>query len=347
ASEVPDVVRHAQLVEQDDHAVAALALPLDEAIVPVPECAAEPNALLQRDVGPRHPGRELEDRAVVAALAVVLDLQRHLQARALAEPAQRHIQDGRRRDRARDGQLAARIQQRDREVVIQDRIGAYAQAAYEGHAIPPPRGSSAISSSLPVRPTRSTTNSNGYARATPTSARRLPAARWSGGLLLSSQRTKNASCGLAPAKAPRCQSASSRLVRARVSLLRVYTSFGSNTTHWVERSIAFSIIISRRRTLTKRQSASLLTVRAPRMRRPRAGRGRMTLMPSGFRTPWTASSTSTVTSSAQTSGALAGALCTPTVRSVWAYCPATWPLGGIARVSSVPERIGSTTRSQG
>ena len=111
--------------------------------------------------------------------------------------------------------------------------------------------------------------------------------------------------------APRCHNESKKFVNVRLSLVRVRVEFGSKTAHWIAASIAFSIIIISRRTLTYRQSVSLLTVRAPKMRRPRPGNGRIALMPTGFKIPCTASSTKTVTSSAQISGALAGALCTP------------------------------------
>ncbi len=61
---------------------------------------------------------------------------------------------------------------------------------------------------------------------------------------------------------------------------------GSNTS--TRKAAARPIIISKRRTFTKRQSKSLLTVLAPKMRMPLPGNERIALMPAGLRTPWMA-----------------------------------------------------------
>ena len=134
-------------------------------------------------------------------------------------------------------------------------------------------------------------NSNGCDGATPTSPAAGRARARSGGLLSSSQLTKNASFAVAPISAPRCHRRQQEARQCEIAAWRASgQSFGSNTAHCVAASIAFSIIISSRRTLTKRQSGSLLTVRAPKMRRPRPGSGRIALMPTGLSTPCTASS---------------------------------------------------------
>ena len=50
--------------------------------------------------------------------------------------------------------------------------------------------------------------------------------------------------------APRCHNDSKKFVNVRLSLVRVRVEFGSKTAHWIAASIAFSIIIISRRTLT-------------------------------------------------------------------------------------------------
>ena len=113
-----------QVVEQHDHAVAALALAFREAVVPVPQRRAGADALLERDVRPGDARRELEHRAVVAAFLVLLGLQRHLEPGALGEAAERDVEDGRQRERAEQAQRAAGVEQADDEIVVQHRIAA-------------------------------------------------------------------------------------------------------------------------------------------------------------------------------------------------------------------------------
>ena len=140
------------------------------------------------------------------------------------------------------------------------------------------------------------TNSNGTEGATHTSASSRPLARSPGGLFSWSHLTRNAAAAVSPRSAPCCHIASKKVERVSPILARVNTSFDSNTAHWSEWSIASLIIMSRRRTFTKRQFGSLLTVRAPKIRNPRPPNARITLMPSGFSTPCVGSSTNAVTS---------------------------------------------------
>ena len=171
---------------------------------------------------------------------------------------------------------AARVEQADHEVVVQHRVDADAgRASRRSSPTPPAAGSASVISKRVVasRPTRRTMNSNGMAGATPTSASSRPRSR-SVRRVVRPRRTgrRTPRRRSRPARAPRCQSSSRRLdqasvqLRARQPVVRLeHGPLGRR------RRSAFSIISISRRTLTKRQSGSRDSVRAPKIRRPRPG----------------------------------------------------------------------------
>ena len=97
-----------------------------------------------------------------------------------------------------------------------------------------------------------------------------------------------------------------------------------------------------------RQSGSLLTVRAPKMRIPRPVNVRIALMPSGFRIPCWALFTETVASCTQASGGIGWCLVHSDgevgVRILAGYVATG---RNVASQTPLSERSGSTTRSHG
>src|SRR5438270_943379 len=232
-AEVPDVRRKMEFIQQHNQPIATFACSCDEAIVPIPQRSPSAQTFLEGDLRPAHACGKLQRLAVAPAFAIFLNVQRHFQAGAFAEAPQDHIEDRSAQHTKRQG--AASIDQRDKKVVGQQRVCPHAERAQNCHyCTPVPKVCSVISNWFSVRPTRTTTNSNGFTGAMPTRATSWPLARCDAGLVVWSQRTKNAASAVLPANAPFCHSASRKLVSERRSLAWVISSLGSNTAHCVE-----------------------------------------------------------------------------------------------------------------
>ena len=146
---------------------------------------------------------------------------------------------------------------------------------------------------------------------------RRPAATSSAVVVVSSQRTIIASVACAPSSAPRSHSASRKARISRSTAACRDGVFGSKTSQARPDSQGQLDHGDEPPDVDVPPGASPGSrVRAPICRIPRPGRTVITLTDAAFSRPWVASSTAHATSRAPTTVALAGALCTPTVRSV-------------------------------
>jgi hypothetical protein len=145
-----------------------------------------------------------------------------------------------------------------------------------------------------------------------------------------SHRTNQASSGVAPASAPSRQKPCRKSPTAARTRPHSGSSSGSDTAHRVPCSIDRWSRRTRRRTLRYRHSGSVDAVRAPQT----SGIPRVTIALTRRSTRACASpvDTGTTVPEVSSSGTPAGAAWTPRSMSVLAMTPATWPVGGTARV---------------
>src|SRR5262249_14711921 len=160
-----------------------------------PQRRARADASLERDVRPGDTRRKLEHLTIAPAFFVFLLLQRHLDAGAFTEAAERHVEDCRERERSNEGERTAGVKQANDEIVVEHRIVTQCGSTQFSHQSASRRARavvSVISKALCSRPTRRMTNSKGCDGATPTTASNRPWSRSLAGLFSSSHLTKKA-----------------------------------------------------------------------------------------------------------------------------------------------------------
>ena len=118
------------------------------------------------------------------------------------------------------------------------------------------RSASRQGASMVLALNRNTTNSAGFVGAIPMMQMSRPSSMSFAVIVVRSHLTKKALSGVVPTSAPRRQRPRQEVLDAGPHVRQVASTFGSNTAHWVPRSMDRSMKMTKRRTLTYFHSGS-------------------------------------------------------------------------------------------